>query len=303
MKTLWSATWPQAVAEQCKAFGRLRILFPEGEDERIRRAALEVMRMDLGQPLLFAPDTPEGVEGYWHSEFKSPEERLWTASEWLRTGRTDIVVSGARVDSALVLRIGLSAFGIAHGYRKLTGCMVIDTGNPDFGHDGVMLFADPIVIPKPTGVDYVDIAEGACTTWNRLFPDVIPLVAVVDYKTCPGEVSQRHRELAAWANQGHRNVHLDGPLQVDAALVREVGSQKAPHSYVAGQANILIFPDLASANIGYKIAQRMSGGIAIPVLNGLSANWHDLSRGCTWREVVLQCVLAVIQSQTSTTKA
>ncbi|MEP7027881.1 MAG: phosphate acyltransferase, partial [Candidatus Eisenbacteria bacterium] len=203
------------------------------------------------------------------------------------TGEADAFVAGAAHPTSDVLRAAIFLIGTAPGVRTVASyfAMVRQEG----GKERVLFFADGGVVPDPDPAQLADIAISTADRFRALV-GLEPHVAMLSFST---KGSAQHPkvekvvEATARARALRPDLHIDGELQVDAALVPEVAAAKAKGSIVAGHANVLIFPDLDAANIGYKLVQRLGGWSAYgPILSGLARPANDLSRGCSADDVV-----------------
>jgi phosphate acetyltransferase len=231
---------------------------------------------------------------------KAVTQPLSYAAMMVREGQADGSVGGAVHTTADVVRAAIRVIGLTEGTSLLSSCFFMVHPDPRWGEDGVLLYSDAGVNPNPDAGQLADIAILAARFWIR-FRSQPPRVALLSYSTkgSGGDHPEvrKVRRAGELARARAPELSIEDELQADAALDALVGERKAPGSAVAGRANILIFPDLNSGNIAYKLTERLAGARAIgPLLLGLAKPVHDLSRGCGPMDIVNAMAVAAIQA-------
>ena len=218
----------------------------------------------------------------------------------VRVGDADGMVAGAINSSANVLRAALQVVKTASNTEIVSAFMLMDTKAKDMGANGCFVFADCGLNQNPNPEQLAAIAGSSAKTFEQLIGET-PKVAMLSHSTCG---SAKHDdvtkvvEATAIAKEKYPQYLICGELQLDAAIVPEVAASKAPReSQVAGQANVLVFPDLDAGNIGYKLVQRLGGAQAFgPITQGIAKPVNDLSRGCVASDIVGAVAITCVQA-------
>ena len=217
----------------------------------------------------------------------------------VKLGDADGLVSGAVHSTGDMLRPALQIIKTKPGIHIVSSSFLMNCPNPDLGQNGLLIYADCVVVPCPTAEELAQIAVSAAETARVLCGIEEPRVALLSFSTkgsAKHELVDKVRCAVEIAHEMAPELLLDGEMQLDAALVPEVGTLKAPGSPVAGRANVLVFPDLQAGNIGYKITQRIGGAECYAVLQGLAKPCNDLSRGCSVQDIVNTVALTAVQA-------
>ncbi|MBK7132651.1 MAG: phosphate acetyltransferase [Bacteroidales bacterium] len=226
------------------------------------------------------------------------EDPLYLGVLMIKAGDADGEVSGADHSTGDVLRPAFHYVKTAPGISVVSGAFLMILPDKSFGENGVIIFADGAVHPNPNEKELAEIAVASAHT-ARAIAGFEPRIAMLSFST-KGSAKHAMVDMVVNATRIAKemapDLQIDGELQADAALVEAIGKSKAPGSSIAGKANVLIFPDLNSGNIAYKLVQRLAHAEAIgPVLQGMAAPINDLSRGCSVSDIV--SMIAITSNQ------
>lgn len=302
----------ERIREQARRRVR-RIVLPEGDEPRTRAAAEIAAREGIAELVLldaaFRRDKADEYAAALYELRKAkgvtPEKAralvadpMYYGMMMVKQGDADGLVSGAVHSTGDMLRPALQIVRTRPGMKLVSSAMILESANREVGDDGLLVLSDCIVNPCPTAEELAHIAVAAAETARGLCGVAEPRVALLSFSTkgsAEHALVDKVRQATELAHALAPDVPLDGELQLDAALVPEVAALKAPGSPVAGHANVLVFPDLQSGNIGYKVANRLGcpGGFA--VLQGLAKPCNDLSRGCSVDDIVNTVAMTAVQ--------
>ena len=305
------------------------IVLPEGEDPRTIEAAKKIIDEGLAELVILGdpdvidvpgatvidPRRAERKQAYAEkfAELRAkkgvtlPEameqmnDATYFGTMMVKMGDADGLVSGACHSTANTLRPALQILKTAPGTKLVSAFFIMCTKTPQYGAEGTLLFADCGLNINPNADELSEIALASAESWKAFMPGSEPKVAMLSFSTmgsAKGDVPTKVQEAVKLANEKNPELALDGDLQLDAALVQSVADLKAPGSTVAGNANILVFPDLEAGNIGYKLVQRFGGADAYgPILQGIAKPVNDLSRGCSADDIVGVVAITAVQAQ------
>lgn len=286
-----------------------------GEPAEIQAKAAELNLTHIDQARIVNPNKPEEIQKYvelfyelrkakgisMEDAAKTAKNPLYLGCLLVKAGEADGQVAGAANSTGNVLRAAFQVIKTAPGITAVSGAFIMQLPEgSSYGEDGILVFADCAAIPAPTASELAQIAVSANRTAKSLANIAEPRIAMLSFST---KGSAKHDnvtkviEATRLAKEMDPSLHIDGELQADAALVPSVGASKAPGSEIAGRANVLVFPNLETGNIAYKLVQRLAGAVAAgPIMQGLAAPVNDLSRGCSPEDIVKTVIMTCNQA-------
>ncbi|MEG0238262.1 MAG: phosphate acetyltransferase [Clostridium sp.] len=328
---LMNKIWEAAKADKKK------IVLPEGNEARTVVAAQKIAQEGIAIPMLIgsteeilksakeqgvelkgveiidpetSPDLNKYIEAFYElrknkgmtieKAERIVRDPLYFATMMVKLDDADGMVSGAVHTTGDLLRPGLQIIKTAPGVSVVSSFFIMLVPGSKYGEEGMLLFSDCAVNPNPNSEQLAAIAIATAETAKSLCK-MDPKVAMLSFSTMGSadhEVVDKVRIATERAKELRPDLQIDGELQLDAAIVKKVADQKAPNSKVAGNANVLVFPDLQAGNIGYKLVQRFANAEAIgPVCQGFAKPINDLSRGCSSDDIVNVVALTAVQAQ------
>ncbi|MEE0690575.1 MAG: phosphate acetyltransferase [Bacteroidaceae bacterium] len=300
-------------ADKALADGLAEIILIGNVDE-IMALADKLGLKHVGEATIIDPATSEKTETYAQLLFELRKKKGMTIEEArkkvldplyfgcliIKNGDADGQISGALSTTGDTLRPALQIIKCAPGISCVSGAMLLITQTPQYGEDGVLVVGDVAVTPMPDASQLAQIAVCTAQTAKSVAGFEDPRVAMLSFSTkgsAKHEVVDKVVEATRMAQEMAPELHIDGELQADAALVPGVGEKKAPGSKIAGHANVLVFPCLEVGNIGYKMVQRLGNADAIgPILQGIARPVNDLSRGCSVDDIYKMVAITACQA-------
>jgi phosphate acetyltransferase len=297
-------------ARQCPQ----RIIFPECNDLRVLEATQYLKKQKIAIPMLISSQDADAFQkdlfAHILKEHKPRltydraralmDDSLFYGAMLLRLGFADGLVAGASHSTGAVMRALIYCLDMDDRVGLITSCFLMGIPQTQYTHDGILFFADCGVIPSPTSDQLARIAIATGTLVEEILniPARVAMLSFSSKGSASNEDVNKVREAVDIARSLDSQLSIDGELQADSAIVPEIAVKKIDNSPVAGKANVLIFPNLDSGNISYKLIERLTGARAIgPVILGTLQPCSDLSRGCSVQDIIDSAALTVVRAQ------
>lgn len=313
------------------------IVLPEAEDIRVLKAAEQVTKekfakviligeskkvqeqakkenIDISNVQIEEPQKTNQKETYAQSLYELRKEKGMTIEQanelilnpvyygmmMVKLGKADGLVSGAAHSTSDTLRPALQILKTLPGTKLVSAFFIMVVPNCQYGENGTLIFADSGLNEEPTTEALSEIAISSSNSFKQLI-GAEPKIAMLSYSThgsAKSTSTEKVIEATKLVKEKEPQLLVDGELQLDAAIIPEVAEFKAPTSPIKGQANILVFPDLGAGNIGYKLVQRLAKAEAYgPLCQGIAKPVNDLSRGCSYQDIVGVVAITAVQAQ------
>jgi len=284
-----------------------------GNEEEVNKL-LNENNINLGDTKIIAPEKSEEKETYANALYELRKAKGMTEEQakelilnpvyfgmmMVKLEKADGLVSGAIHSTADTLRPALQIIKTAPGTKLVSTFVAIDVPNCEFGENGLFFFGDCGLNQNPNSEELAQIALSTAKSFENLV-GAKAKVAMLSYSTkgsAKADEVTKVQEATKIAKETAPELMLDGEMQLDAAIVPEIAKTKAPNSKVAGQANVLIFPNLEAGNIGYKLVERLAKAEAYgPICQGIAKPVNDLSRGCKAEDIVGAVAITAVQAQ------
>jgi phosphate acetyltransferase len=292
------------------------IILPEYDDKRTVEAVKIIEQEGIAKVILLTRDKIDlkekerYIEEYYQlrkykgitpeAARKVFEDPLYYAAMMTKEGKADGLVAGASHTTPDIARAAIHCFGVERRLGIACSCFIMVVPNCSYGQQGTFIFADCGIVPYPNPRQLAAIAVASGELARKVL-DITPRVGMLSYSTkgsAEGESIDKVRQAIGIVKEMSAELLVDGELQVDAAIVPEVSRIKYPDSILGGEANVLIFPNLESGNIGYKLVERLGRARALgPLILGLNKPASDLSRGCSVDDIVDCVAVTAIRAQ------
>lgn len=309
-----------------------RIVLPESQDIRVQEAARKITDAGFAKVILIGdeneihssvsldgieiinPHTSDKYDSYVKKFYELRKEKgidLEKAKEFMKNniyygtmmvymGDADGLVAGSICSTADTLRPALQILKTSPNTKIVSSFFILNVPNCQYGEEGTFLFSDCGLNANPNAEELAEIAISSCRSWKQLI-NKEERIAMLSYSTLGSapltELTSKVINATNIVKDKYPELNIDGELQLDSAIIPSVANQKAPKSKIAGKANILIFPDLNSGNIGYKLVQRLAGAEAYgPITQGIKRPVNDLSRGCSVDDIVGVVAITAVQA-------
>ena len=312
------------------------IILPEAEDKRVLEAASKIVKEKFAKVILIGnkeqieKDTQKynidisdieiidiessekkqeyanklfelrQAKGMTHEEAERLiQEPIYFGMMMLKNEEADGLVSGACHSTADTLRPALQILKTAPNTKLVSAFFVMCVPNCEYGENGTFVYGDSGLVVNPNSDELSEIAISSAKSFRTLV-EAEPKVAMLSYSTygsAKSELTEKVIEATKLVKEKDSNLLVDGELQVDAAIIPEISKSKAPGSPIEGKANVLIFPDLNTGNIAYKLTQRLAKAEAYgPLCQGIAKPVNDLSRGCSADDIVGVVAITAVQA-------
>ena len=313
------------------------IVLPEAEDIRVLKAAEQITKEGFAKVVLIGninkiqeqaqkqnisienieitnPESSEQKDTYANKLYELRKEKGMTIEQakelilnpvyygmmMVKLGKADGLVSGAAHSTADTLRPALQILKTSPNTKLVSAFFIMVIPNCEYGENGTLIFADSGLNEEPNAEALSEIAISSSKSFKQLLGEE-PKVAMLSYSTygsAKSSSTEKVIEATKLVKEKEPQLLVDGELQLDAAIVPEVAEFKAPESPIKGKANILVFPDLGAGNIGYKLVQRFAKAEAYgPLCQGIAKPVNDLSRGCSYQDIVGVVAITAVQAQ------
>lgn len=313
------------------------IVLPEAEDVRVLEAASKVEsegfakiilvgnkeeteklakqnNIDISKVEIIEPEKSEKYDEYSTAFFELRKSKGITEEQareiiknpvyfgmmMVKLEDADGLVSGAAHSTSDTLRPALQILKTAPGTKLVSAFFLMNVPNCEYGENGIFVFADSGLNENPDSEKLAEIAASSAKSFEQLVGKEakVGMLSYSTYGSAKSELTEKVIEATKILKERYPEIKADGELQLDAAIIPEIGKSKAPGSQVAGECNTLVFPDLNAGNIGYKLVQRLAKAEAYgPLCQGIAKPVNDLSRGCSSDDIVGVVAITAVQGQ------